>query len=92
MTINGLAISLRAADTLDSFGPHFIELYYESCVIGGSNAFVVTVENTADFANAIRKKLVNEIAGLSAKVQPATYRSHSRPVVDCDTIGETPGR
>ncbi|BAV50868.1 hypothetical protein MesoLj113a_65610 [Mesorhizobium sp. 113-1-2] len=92
VTVNGLAISLRAADTLDSFGPHFIELYYESCVIGGSDAFVVTVENTAGFANAIRKKLVNEIAGLPAFVQPATYRSRSRPVVDCDTIGETPGR
>ncbi|BCH00319.1 hypothetical protein MesoLj131b_23180 [Mesorhizobium sp. 131-2-5] len=92
VTVNGLAISLRAADTLDSFGPHFIELYYESCVIGGSGAFSITVENTAGFASAIRKKLVNEIAGLPTIVQPATYRSRSRPIVDCDTIGERPGR
>jgi hypothetical protein len=92
VTINGLAISLHAADTLDSFGPRYVELYYESCVTGGPGAFIVTVENTADFAKAIRNKLVNEIAGLSASVQPAAYQIHSRPVVDCVTIGEAPGR
>jgi hypothetical protein len=92
VTINGLAISLHAADTLDSFGPDYIALYYENCVIGGSGAFIVTVENTADFAKAIRNKLVNEIAGLTASVRPAAYQIHSRPVVDCVTIGEVPGR
>jgi hypothetical protein len=92
VTINGLAISLHAADTLDSFGPGYVELYYESCVIGGSDAFIVTVENTADFAKAIRNKLVNEIAGLSASVQPAAFQIHSRPGVDCVSIGEAPGR
>ncbi len=92
VTINGLAISLHAADTLDSFGPRYVELYYESCVTGGPGAFIVTVENTADFAKAIRNKLVNEIAGLPAKVQPAAYQIHSRPVVDCVTIGAAPGR
>ncbi|TPK72058.1 DUF1194 domain-containing protein [Mesorhizobium sp. B2-4-15] len=92
VTINGLVISLHADDTLDSFGPRYVELYYESCVIGGSGTFVVTVANTADFANAIRNKLVNEIAGLSASVHPAAYQVHSGPVVDCDTVGEAPGR
>ncbi|MBZ9798353.1 autotransporter-associated beta strand repeat-containing protein [Mesorhizobium sp. ES1-4] len=48
--------------------------------------------STADFANAIRSKLVNEIAGLSASVHPAAYQVHLGPVVDCDTVGEEPGR
>jgi hypothetical protein len=92
VTINGLAISLHAADTLDSFGPRYVELYYESCVIGGSESFIVRVDSTAEFAKAIRKKLVNEIAGLSAGVQPAAYQIRSRAVVDCVTIGGAPGR
>jgi hypothetical protein len=92
VTINGLAISLHAADTLDSFGPRYVELYYESCVIGGSEAFIVRVDSTAEFAKAIRKKLVNEIAGLSAGVQPAAYQIRSPAVVDCVTIGGAPGR
>jgi hypothetical protein len=93
VTINGLAISsLHAADTLDSFGPRFVELYYESCVIGGSDAFIVRVDSTAEFVTAIRKKLVNEIAGLSAGVRPAAYQIRSRAVVDCVTIGGAPGR
>ncbi|WP_292372671.1 DUF1194 domain-containing protein [Mesorhizobium sp.] len=92
VTINGLAISLHAADTLDSFGPGYVGLYYESCVIVGPGAFIVTVEHTADFAKAIRYKLVNEIAGFSASVQPAAFQIHSRRGVDCVSIGETPGR
>ncbi|WP_051333882.1 DUF1194 domain-containing protein [Mesorhizobium sp. WSM3224] len=92
VTINGLAISLQAADMLDSFGPRFVELYYKSCVIGGSDAFIVRVDSTAEFATAIRKKLVNEIAGLSAGVQPAAYQIRSRADVDCVTIGGAPGR
>lgn len=92
VTINGLAISLHAADTFDSFGPGYVELYYENCVIGGSGAFIATVENTADFAKAIRNKLVNEIAGFSVSVQPAAFQIHSRRSVDCVSIGEAPGR
>lgn len=92
VTINGLVISLHAHDTLDSFGPGFVEFYYESCVIGGSGTFIVTVASTADFANAIRSKLVNEIAGLPASAHVAAYKVHLGPLVDCDTVGEAPGR
>jgi hypothetical protein len=92
VTINGLAISLHAPDTLDSFGPHYVELYYESCVIGGPDAFIISVEHTAEFARAIRTKLVNEIAGLPATVQYAASRARSRSAIDCITIGELPGR
>ena len=88
VTINGLAISLHATDTPDSFGPGYVELYYENCVIGGSGAFILTVGNTADFAKAIRNKLVSEIAGFSVSVQPAAFQIHSRRSFDCVSIGE----
>ncbi|WP_189546194.1 DUF1194 domain-containing protein [Mesorhizobium sp. M2E.F.Ca.ET.209.01.1.1] len=92
VTINGLAISLHSADTPDNFGPGNVELYYENCVIGGSGGFIVAVENTADFAKAIRNKLVGEIAGFSFGVQPAAFQIHSRRSFDCVSIGQAPGR
>jgi hypothetical protein len=92
VTINGLAISLRATDTLNNFGPHYTELYYATCVIGGPSAFVIRVDNTADFAKSIRNKLVTEIAGEIAKVMPAAYQTRSRPVVDCVSTVAVPGR
>jgi hypothetical protein len=92
VTINGLAISLHAPDTVDSFGPHYVDLYYESCVIGGPGAFIVSVDDPREFARAIRKKLVNEIAGAHATVQHATFRVRSRFAIDCVTIGALPGR
>jgi hypothetical protein len=92
VTINGLAISLHAPDTVDSFGPHYVDLYYESCVIGGPGAFIVSVDDPREFARAIRKKLVNEIAGVHATVQHATFRVRSRFAIDCVTIGALPGR
>jgi hypothetical protein len=63
IVINGLAIMLRArprgtaeADTIDR--------YYEREVLGGPGAFLVTVHHPDHVAEAIRRKLVLEIAGL----------------------------
>ena len=40
-----------------------LDLYYEDCVIGGQGSFIVVAEGFEDFARAIRRKLVLEIAG-----------------------------
>ena len=45
-----------------------LDLYYRECVIGGPGAFIVTAESFVDFADAIRSKLIMEIAGTT----PAT--------------------
>jgi len=61
VTINGLAI----LDDQPSFGGPAItnlDLYYESCVIGGTGAFVIAAENFASFGEAILRKLILEIA------------------------------
>jgi hypothetical protein len=44
-----------------------LDNYYRGCVIGGPGAFLVVARDFKDFARAIRKKLILEIAGL----QPA---------------------
>ena len=43
--------------------------HYERDVIGGPGAFVMTAEDRRHFAQAIRAKLVAEIAGLPPSTQ-----------------------
>nr|WP_280138920.1 DUF1194 domain-containing protein [Bauldia litoralis] len=95
VTINGLAITLprrSEADVAESFGEGYLETYYEDCVIGGPDAFVIGVHDIAWFEVAIRRKLVREIAGLPARLMTASYRPRSHPVVDCFAVGQAPGR
>ena len=40
-----------------------LDIYYEDCVIGGPGAFVVPIRERDQFKEAIRTKLVLEIAG-----------------------------
>jgi len=65
ITINGLPIMNQR----DAFNSRYylpdLDLYYWGCVIGGPGAFLVVANSFADFARAIRRKLVLEIAGLS---------------------------
>ncbi len=61
IVINALAI-LRPNDPGRAHGG--LEAAYENRIIGGTGAFVVTAENRASFADAVRRKLVLEISGL----------------------------
>jgi hypothetical protein len=85
ITINGLPILLKRpnASTMDI---DQLDLYYEDCVIGGPGAFVIPIKERDQFKNAIRTKLVLEIAGRTPerRVVPA---SAAAPRVSC-TIGE----
>ena len=40
-----------------------LDLYYRNCVIGGPGAFIVVADTFEEFAVAVRKKLIIEIAG-----------------------------
>lgn len=63
ITINGLPI---VNDRINPFGRRQIpdlDLYYRACVIGGPGAFLVVAEGFGSFAQAIRRKLISEIAG-----------------------------
>ncbi len=84
IVINGLPVMLRPSGGY--LGINNLDVYYEDCVIGGPGSFVVSVNNPAQFAETIRRKLVLEIAGQPAKVQPVQFTRRA-PRIDC-LIGE----
>ena len=83
--INGLPIMVKepSYSTMDIGN---LDLYYEDCVIGGPGSFVVTIKEREKFKEAIRTKLVLEIASIVPEphIIPAQAR---KPRVSC-TIGE----
>jgi hypothetical protein len=85
ITINGLPILLKRPNpsTLDIDN---LDVYYEDCVIGGPGAFVIPIQAREQFAEAIRTKLVLEIAGRmpEQRIVPAAAQP---PRVSC-LIGE----
>ena len=85
ITVNGLPIMIHA-DLYSGYSIRELDVYYEDCVIGGPGAFLVTVENIDRIAQAIRRKLVLEIAGMPPRIVPAQLRRRE-PRIDC-MIGE----
>jgi uncharacterized protein DUF1194 len=85
ITINGLPILLKRpnASTLDI---EQLDVYYEDCVIGGPGAFVIPIREREQFREAIRTKLVLEIAGLKPE-RPVVPAAAAAPRISC-TIGE----
>jgi hypothetical protein len=95
ITINGLAMALPGhghADLTDGFGPGNLEAYYEACVVGGPDAFVISVDDIDQFGEAIRRKLVSEIAALQLPLVWTSFRPPSPWGIDCLAIGPAPGR
>ncbi len=68
ITINGLPIKNEGPGRYGIRPIPNLDYYYEDCVIGGPGAFVIVANGYKDFARAIRRKMVLEIAGR----QPAT--------------------
>lgn len=64
-----------------------LDLYYKNCVIGGPGAFMVVAKNFADFARAIRRKLILEIAATDKPPPRLLIRAAARVAPPCD-IGE----
>jgi hypothetical protein len=85
ITINGLPIMVKepSYSTMDIDN---LDFYYEDCVIGGPGAFVVTIKDRDKFKEAIRTKLVLEVAGRTPerRVVPVAEKE---PRVSC-MIGE----
>ena len=85
IVINGLPIMLKRLNPATMDIPD-LDIYYEDCVIGGPGAFVLPIHEREKFKEAIRTKLVLEIA---AREPPArVIRAQAKaPRVSC-TIGE----
>jgi uncharacterized protein DUF1194 len=85
ITINGLPIMMENS-SYSIMNIDNLDLYYEDCVIGGPGSFVVSIKHRNDFKEAIRAKLILEVAGqiTERRIAPVV---HSDPRVPC-LIGE----
>lgn len=90
ITINGLPI---VNDKPSRYGRRQIpnlDYYYIDCVIGGPGAFIIVANGFEDYARAVRRKLILEIAGAAPlpQLKPSGFipvYGHERP--HCD-VGE----
>lgn len=71
-----------------------LDAYYESCVIGGPGSFLIPVTHWGGFADAVRRKIMLEVAALPHEVDVTDkpfvrtqFLQPIKPIVDC-TIGE----
>lgn len=89
--VNGLPIMDDGGGFYSSYNIPNLDLYYRDCVIGGPGSFIEVAANFKDFARAIRRKLILEIAGRTpdprARFIPAQARKKARASPPCD-IGE----
>ncbi|WP_431271955.1 DUF1194 domain-containing protein [Dankookia sp. P2] len=63
VTINGLPI-VNDRPTFGRMPPIPLDDYYRDSVIGGAGAFVIVAEDFQSFGNAVKRKLIREIAAL----------------------------
>jgi hypothetical protein len=76
--INGLPLMLKRPNSSDSEN---LDAYYRDCVIGGPGSFMIPVREQQQIAEAIRTKLIREIAGLGAK--PSIVPAQAKQPLDC---------
>jgi hypothetical protein len=86
ITINGLPIMIRPSMRAGPTSPG-LDDYYRDCVIGGPGAFVLPVHELHEMAEAIRRKLILDIAGLQEPAPARVIRAQATAAVDC-MIGE----
>lgn len=94
IVINGLPIMNGRVNTWGFPVLEDLDSYYEGCVIGGPGSFVVVAESFDTFFEAVRRKLILEIATAPHVPQPwqqngpaIRARSGGHYVMGCD-IGE----
>jgi hypothetical protein len=85
ITINGLPIMVKepSYSTMDIEN---LDFYYEDCVIGGPGSFVVAIKDRDKFKEAIRTKLLLEVAGRMPE-RPIVPVAEKEPRVSC-LVGE----
>ena len=92
VVINGLPLMVRISHW-GFVGIEKLDEYYFDCVVGGTGAFVLPVYSWEKFPEAVKKKLVLEIAGIQPRLMkaasevPSAMEDPNRPRTDC-LIGE----
>ena len=79
ITINGLPLMTNGGLS-SAYDVENLDLYYTDCVIGGPGAFMIPVNDWTQFPEAIRRKLVLELAGPASRLW-AAEKDEGRPLV-----------
>jgi Protein of unknown function (DUF1194) len=80
ITINGLPIMLK--DLRGFWDIANLDLYYRDCVIGGPGAFMIPVRGRQQFVEAIKDKIIREIADRTPP-EPLIQQAQAAPPTDC---------
>lgn len=93
ITINGLPL-MTTGGFSSTYDVTDLDRYYTDCVIGGPGAFMIPVNDWSQFPEAIRRKLVLELAGPSSPARqaeeaenPPVVKAQATPKADC-LVGE----
>lgn len=93
ITINGLPLMTRGGFS-SVFDVADLDRYYGDCVIGGPGAFMIPVNDWTQFPEAVRRKLVLELAGgaspsgaFAVAGDPLVVPAAIEPAADC-LLGE----
>ena len=81
ITINGLPLMTNGGGMISAYDIANLDSYYTDCVIGGPGAFMIPVNGWAQFPEAIRRKLVLELAGAGHPIR-AAMEAASPPVIE----------
>jgi hypothetical protein len=79
IVINGLPIMLK--EPTGAWDYPNLDLYYRDCVIGGAGAFMVPVRDKEQFVQAVRTKILREVAALPSEAR--IERVQDAPRTDC---------
>ena len=89
VVINGLPLLLNRPTNY--WDVEKLDDYYRDCVIGGPGAFMIPVRERHQFAEAIKTKIIREIAGLAPEALIVPIQAQSTPTTNCD-MGADPWR
>ena len=94
VTINGLPLMTNGNGMITPYDIANLDDYYTDCVIGGPGAFMIPVNSWSQFPEAIRRKLVLELAAADHPLRtameadrPPVVLARNGPKSDCQ-IGE----
>lgn len=78
ISINGLPIFNDRPNPTGFPNDPDLDRYYEGCVIGGPRSFVIVANDFVNFAEAIRKKLLQEIADVAPEPRAGRQFAQNR--------------
>ncbi len=82
VSINGLPLLLKRSTSY--WDGDNLDEYYRDCVIGGPGAFMIPVRERHQFAEAIKTKIIREIAGRASETLIVPVQAQPERRTNCD--------